>query len=518
MTYLSQENITELRSLLTSNDLSRSDAQSIWSILVKDARENGQKAPIPPPDPPEMWCPHKPTPRQQIFLDLYECREVMYGGAAGGGKTDGLLMSAAQYLSWPGHSVLILRRTLTEAARSKSILDRAIEWWSGRYHYSASKKMFTFPSGATIEFGYLKSPRDQYLYQSSEYTQIIFDELTHFTEAQYLYLHSRLRERIDNPVPLQIRSGTNPGGEGHFWVKERFISEEAERDVLAGDYGEVYDGNWQEPMTGESVKFVPARIEDNQHIGPEYEQSLNALPEVEREQLKVGNWTIAAQGIFKQHWFRFYNQTFDTYVVLADALTPKGSIRIDSCMRQMMIDPGGTGQERSKEDKGKPPSFSAITICDVNLLEPYWMVIHAKRFRAEAPDLMATVKKLVEEWNPDIVGCENTGLGLPIFQLLARMYPHLMRAMEPGGKDKYTRSVQLQNRMEAGQVLFPNPNTHATSWYGPLVSEMLAWRATPDETADQIDTLSFQVIHAESHMSQMGGRLVRPSKIVGRPL
>lgn len=517
-TTYSEEIITELHSLLSSRRLSEGEAQSAWSMLSQDARERKQKAPIPPPDPVERWCPETPTPRQRIFLDLYKYREVLYGGAAGGGKTSGALMLASQYLSWPNYHCLILRKTITQAKRSQSILDRAIAWWGQRFHYSKSDLKFTFPSGATIEFGYLKTEAEKHNYQSSEWSTIIWEELTHFSETQYLYLFSRNRTTIDNPVPLRIRGGTNPGGEGHYWVKDRFISERAEHDVLAGTYEDYYESNYTNPRTNEPALFVPARIEDNKHIGPEYEESLEALPEVEREQLKSGDWTIAARGVFRPEWIRHYNVGDGCYHVLNTDLYPLATVRIKECLRTMMIDPAGTGKERADEEKGKPPSYSAVTICDIQLQHRLMFIIHTIRLRGEAPELLQAIDQAIIEWQPNQVGCENTGLGLPIFQILHRNYPHLVIAMEPGGKDKYTRSVPLQKWAEEGKVLFPNQKTLPRKWYGPLVGEMIIWRAKQDETADQIDTLSFQVLNAERHNVQLTGRPVRASRITGRPL
>src|SRR5439155_6373928 len=89
----------------------------------------------------------------------------------------------------------------------------------------ASSHTWKFPSGAVLRFGYLDTALDIYQYQSAEFQFIGFDELSQFKENDYRYLFSRLRKAKGIDVPLRMRSGSNPGGVGHEWVKKRFIEE-----------------------------------------------------------------------------------------------------------------------------------------------------------------------------------------------------------------------------------------------------------------------------------------------------
>lgn len=221
------------------------------------------------------FIPHTPTPRQAAFL-LLSCKEAMFGGAAGGGKSDALLMAALQYVDVPGYAALLLRRTFADLALPKALMDRAGEWLAGTAaRWSERDKTWTFPSGATITFGYLETERDKYRYQGAEFQFIGFDELTQFMSSQYTYLFSRLRRIVGVPVPLRMRSATNPGGVGHAWVKQRLI-------VEGRDHGRV---------------FVPSRLEDNPHVDQEaYEASLAELPPLERAQLRNGDWDAEEVG------------------------------------------------------------------------------------------------------------------------------------------------------------------------------------------------------------------------------
>jgi len=230
------------------------------------------------------YITHRPTPKQRLFLLLHNYREAFYGGAAGGGKSDSLLMAALQYVDVPGYAALLLRRTYADLSLPGALMDRADQWLQGTdAHWNGQEKTWTFPSGATVTFGYLENEKDKYRYQGSELQFVGFDELTQFSESQYRYLFSRLRRLKNSEVPIRMRAASNPGGLGHEWVKQRFIVEGKKN-------GRV---------------FVPARLVDNPHLDQvEYRQSLEALDAVTRAQLLAGDWDAKTGGLmFKREWF-----------------------------------------------------------------------------------------------------------------------------------------------------------------------------------------------------------------------
>src|ERR1700730_17264461 len=138
--------------------------------------------------PPKRYCPHLPTPKQLAFL-LCPRTEAFFGGAAGPGKTEALLMGALQLVERPLYNALLLRRTFRQLNQSNSIMNRARQWLANSdATWRDSDKRFTFPSGATITFGYLDCEEDVYQYDSSEFGFVGFDELTSFSERQYTYL------------------------------------------------------------------------------------------------------------------------------------------------------------------------------------------------------------------------------------------------------------------------------------------------------------------------------------------
>lgn len=194
--------------------------------------------------------------------------EAFYGGSAGGGKSDALLMSALQYVDQPNYAALILRRTFKQLDLPGAIMARSKQWLMGKAHWNDDGKTWTFPAGATLTFGYLENENDIYRYQGPEFQFIGFDELTQFSESQYRYMFSRTRRLIDSDVPVRVRSASNPGGVGHAWVKKRLVTERK-----AG------------------VVFIPAKLDDNPHLDRvQYIASLSELDDTLKAQLLDGDW------------------------------------------------------------------------------------------------------------------------------------------------------------------------------------------------------------------------------------
>lgn len=229
-----------------------------------------------------QYIPWEPSVTQTAFL-LLPGREALYGGAAGGGKSVALLMAALQYVDVPGYHALLLRRTFAALSKPGALIDLAHEWLRGTDAvWNEQRKQWTFPSGATLSFGYLDTESDKYQYQGAAFHFVGFDELTQFTRTQYTYLFSRCRRRTGGDageVPLRVRSASNPGGEGHAWVYERFFTQ-------GRDAGRV---------------FIPAKLDDNPHLdAASYREMLAELSPVERRQLEDGDWRVVQAG----DWFR----------------------------------------------------------------------------------------------------------------------------------------------------------------------------------------------------------------------
>ncbi len=228
------------------------------------------------------YVPHRPEPKQAQFLAL-DCLEALYGGAAGGGKSDALLMDALANVHVPGYAAILFRRTYSDLALPGAIMDRSHQWLAGTdAHWVGDLKTWRFPSGATLSFGYMDNDRDRYRYQGSELQYIGWDELTQIPRAWYLYLMSRLRRLQGSTVPLKSRGATNPGGIGHKWVFDRFVDP---RDP-------------QGP-------FIPSTLDDNPWLDREsYEISLAKLDPTTLAQLRHGVWVQDSSGLVYSSFHR----------------------------------------------------------------------------------------------------------------------------------------------------------------------------------------------------------------------
>jgi len=215
--------------------------------------------------------------------------DVLYGGAAGGGKSYAMIVDPLRYAHREAHRALVLRRSMPEL---RELIDKSRELYPKAFpgcKFREVEKIWTFPSGAKVEFGYLERDADVYRYQGQAYSWIGFDEITHLaTEFSWNYLASRLRTTDPEIMPY-MRCTANPGGVGASWVRKRYVSPSPPNESFLG-------------TDGLTRKFIPARLEDNPYLAKDgrYEQMLKALPPVQRRQLLEGNWDVTEGAAFTE--------------------------------------------------------------------------------------------------------------------------------------------------------------------------------------------------------------------------
>jgi hypothetical protein len=238
-----------------------------------------------------MWIPFPGA--QEDFCSRGEF-EALYGGQAGPGKTDCLIALAARQVNHPAYNGIIFRRSFPQL---QEIIDRTHQQYPaiGGIYKSVEHRWY-FPSGGKIQLGHMQHENDRYNYQGKQFQFIGVDEVTHFSENQYLYMFSRCRSSIPGLI-AEIRASANPGGVGHQWVKSRFV------DICP--HNETYI----DPDTGLSRIFIPGKLTDNPALlenDPGYISRLDALPEIERMRLRDGIWDAFEGQVFTELSYRVH--------------------------------------------------------------------------------------------------------------------------------------------------------------------------------------------------------------------
>lgn len=247
----------------------------------------------------------KPTNRQSDLISLPDSIfEGLYGGAAGGGKTETLEMlpvvkktkSGTALYEHPRFKALILRRTFPEldseiVPRSKDIYPNF-----GFNPYQDQKKRWTHPSGAIIQFGHCEHEKDVKKYDTSEYNMILFDEATSFTPYQYEYLTFSRCRTASAELPAIVRGGTNPGNIGHGYFRDRFVKPARQGNTILRETRKI-NGVEQTLLR----IYIPSKATDNTYLmqaDPDYINRLNRLPEAERLAKADGDWWTFSGQVF----------------------------------------------------------------------------------------------------------------------------------------------------------------------------------------------------------------------------
>ena len=428
-----------------------------------------------------------PTPAQLPFL-LYFGPEAFFGGAAGPGKSWALLAAAAMFVDQPGYHALLLRRTYADLAKPGALIERSKEWWKNtEAKWSEKDKKWTFPSGATIGFGYLEHEDDKYQYQSAEYQFIGFDELTQFSEQQYLYLFSRLRKLEGSNIPLRMRAASNPGGpkggRGHEWVKARFVDPES---AVAPFFRGVLSTNF----------FLDRK---------QYLQSLSHLDPVTRGQLERGDWSSVPGGRFFREWFKKYRCYRDGHGMLRLVLEDgdKTGLYLHECYTFIAADIACSMKQTA--------DYTAIGVFAVTPGKQL-LIIDMIRERTRVDMIVPLIAQACKDYSPLWVGIEDAGFQQAILAEAKRNRTiPAVRGLKHMGLDKLVRATPAMIRASEGQVYVPSNSEDSRimaqqqvpmdcKWVEQFVAECVTFTGDPDDGKDDmVDSFAYACRQLDMH-------------------
>lgn len=235
---------------------------------------------------------YTPTSKQLAYHKS-NAYEILYGGAAGGGKSKATVMDAfMNCMKYPGMNAYLFRRTYPELENTL-IAEAMASIPEELYRYSNAQHVMRFQNGSHMYFRHMTIEADKVKYQGAEIHRLYIDELTHFTQSMYEYLKTRVRVPKRLGFEPKIRCTSNPGGIGHGWVKKYFVDR--------GEYGKIHsfdvvlDSGEKKTMT---VQYIPALATDNPHLTEDYMFELMQKPEALRNALLHGRWDAFEGQVF----------------------------------------------------------------------------------------------------------------------------------------------------------------------------------------------------------------------------
>ena len=238
---------------------------------------------------------YTPTPKQLLFHES-DADEVLYGGAAGGGKSKAIVMDALfRCLKFPNTTAYIFRRTYGELDDT-IIKEARSSYPTALAKYNGGRHEMRLPNGSRICFRHCANANDRMNYAGAEIQWLYFDELTSFEEEIYTFLKSRLRAVKTLGVTPVVRSSSNPGNIGHGWVKKTFV----DPAPYMTKFTTKVMSQQLKRMQVRSMQYIPSLATENPYISDDYICELESQPDALRRALLFGDWDAFEGQVFSE--------------------------------------------------------------------------------------------------------------------------------------------------------------------------------------------------------------------------
>lgn len=251
--------------------------------------------------------------------------ELLYGGAAGGGKTWSLIAEGSRQADNEYYSGILFRRTYPQLRQADGPIDKSLKMFQRIGEYAKGEHTWHFHGGGKFIFSHMAEKEDYLAHDGAAYSYVAFDELAHFYEQQYRYLFGRLRAAKESGVRCYIRAATNPPKRthpGYLWIKQRWAPWLDRKHPNPAKPGELrwyalIDEVETEVKKGHphawSRTFIPASFKDNPSLDPSYKRSLDTLPRNDRMRLRDGDWDAeeGSGAVFDKKWFQIADRMPD---------------------------------------------------------------------------------------------------------------------------------------------------------------------------------------------------------------
>jgi hypothetical protein len=434
--------------------------------------------PPPPPEPNEVWAGlgWNPQPKQALAeASCPDIDELLYGGAAGGGKSEWLLLHAVSEMQrYPGNYGVIFRRVLPAAERS--IIPRAESLLWDKAKMNRTDHTFTFPNGSVLEFGHLEHAESWKRYQGAEIGFVGFEEVTEFLQAQW----EGMRTRVRAPVPgvhAHMAATTNPGGVGHRWVKRHWVKPKPE-DVEVGSPAPVPGHVWEarHPIEGRRPirrVFIPATLDDNPILterDPTYMDRLAAAhTRAMRRAMELGDWDAIDQvegALWTWDWIENQRRPPE---YTRDGAWSGGLAHV-----VVGVDPAGTSNASSDDTgvvvagRGRDGEFYVLADRTCHLSPDGWGRVAVEAYREFKAD------RIVAEVNYGGEMVTHT------IRTVDAMVPVIAR--NAGARGKRLRAEPISALYEQGRV-------HHCGTFEELEEQMTSWTPDSGDSPDRLDAL-----------------------------